>query len=206
MATITESTVKQLRREIDEALKSVAEKHGLTIEAGNATYDSTFIDFRLKVTDPQAHWDNCIKFTSLKPDDLGKIITMGKTQMIITGFDARARTKKVQLEGLDGKSYHASISRVEEALCELEPGRGKTANSSTATVPASTDGRPIGFLSKLMRCGLQGKVEYGQTFVYNRETYKIIDLYPRAPKYPIVAENVRTGMQYRFPADIVDKK
>lgn len=39
---------------------------------------------------------------------------------------------------------------------------------------------------------------YGAEFTTNGTTYKIVGLKPRSPKYPILAEDVKTGKVFKF--------
>lgn len=43
----------------------------------------------------------------------------------------------------------------------------------------------------------------GQSFKDVRGVYKIKGLNTRAPKYPVLAENIATGTMYKFPTDTV---
>ena len=40
---------------------------------------------------------------------------------------------------------------------------------------------------------------YGATFQSRGKTYKITGLKPRSPKFPVIAEDVRSGSSYKFP-------
>lgn len=48
MTTINRALVKQLREEVNAALASVAEKHGITLEVGGITYSDNHFDAKLK--------------------------------------------------------------------------------------------------------------------------------------------------------------
>lgn len=45
--------------------------------------------------------------------------------------------------------------------------------------------------------------DLGKEFQTRGETFRITGLKPRSRKYPVLAENVRTGKSYKFPADVV---
>lgn len=202
MQKIDRTFVENIRIDINEALEAVGKKYGLTIKAGSASYSDANIDFKLNVCDPKANWNNSIRFTPLKPQDFGKEGLFGAQRLKIVGFDNGARTNKVQLEDAHGKRYHATIDQTVDALNRADPSRAAASSSTTAPKPEATMVRE--FETKAFMCGLKGKVSYGQTFEYNRDTYKIIDLNTRAPKFPIVAENIKNGKQYRFPADVLN--
>ncbi|HRQ66651.1 MAG TPA: hypothetical protein PKZ76_17585 [Xanthomonadaceae bacterium] len=43
----------------------------------------------------------------------------------------------------------------------------------------------------------------GASFRYGALTYRVVSLSPNRPKYPVTAECITDGMQFKFPADIV---
>lgn len=208
MPTITGKTCDALREDINAALKSVGEKYGLQISAvGNATYSPTCVDFKVRAVDTQAHWNECISSINLlNPDDLGKSIVLQGTPMTIIGFDEKAKTNKVLMDGADGKHYHAPVYLVADALKQADPSRALTAAPAPAAPPVETPAvdvpkMPGTFISKLLDMRLYGKVKYGQTFVYNKKTYKVVDINTKAKVYPIVGEaadgdKIRVNLDY----------
>lgn len=202
---ITNQLIADMRNDINEALKSVGEKYGLTFEAGSASYTDTCVDFKLKAVDPQENWNSCVAYTGLRSDDLGKFGLFGGSHKLkIIGFDRSARTNKVQLIDPDtGKRYHASVSDTISALKALDPARAGTSEATSAELEARAQ---RDFEIKAFICGLKDRVSYGQTFVWKGNIYKVIDLNTKAPKYPIVAENINTGVNYRFNTDVLPAK
>lgn len=47
--------------------------------------------------------------------------------------------------------------------------------------------------------------DYLKQFDYNGETFEIVGINTRAPKYPILARNILNESTYKFPRDIVEK-
>lgn len=45
--------------------------------------------------------------------------------------------------------------------------------------------------------------DLGKEFKSRGETFRITGLKPKSRKYPVLAENVKTGKSYKFPADVV---
>jgi hypothetical protein len=45
--------------------------------------------------------------------------------------------------------------------------------------------------------------QYGTIFKHGRDSYKLVGLKPRAPKMPILATNVATGVTYKLPESAV---
>lgn len=199
--TITSEIVADMRDDINKALEAIGEKYGLTIEAGSASFTETSVDFKLKAVNAQENWNQCVAYTGLRPDDFGKIGLFGGTHKLkIIGFDRSARTNKVQMvDPVTGKRYHASVSDTISALKAMDPARAGLEGASEEKLQATKERE---FEAKAFMCGLKGRISYGQTFEWGGETYKIIDLNTKAPKYPIIAENSK-GVNYRFGKDVI---
>lgn len=54
-------------------------------------------------------------------------------------------------------------------------------------------------------CGLFGlkPEDFGRTFTYAGNTYKVAGIKPRSKKYPIIAENA-AGTRYKMPTDVLN--
>jgi cell division ATPase FtsA len=115
MKTINKDTLRLLREEINEAVNSVAEKHGIKIHAGNATYShsGTNATFKLEVAiekdgevidkDAQSFLDYAT-LLGLEPEMLFKQFkAYGKTYKLV-GYSPRAQ-KYPFLAERDGKRY-----------------------------------------------------------------------------------------------------
>ena len=55
------------------------------------------------------------------------------------------------------------------------------------------------------RFGINPEVQCGVTFTLQGETYRVRSIRPRAQKRPIVASNERTGQEYVFGVDTVNR-
>jgi len=64
------------------------------------------------------------------------------------------------------------------------------------------DSRAMDFLKYAALYGLS-KDDFLAEFRSNGELFRITGFKPRAVKYPVLAENVRTGKTYKFPAERV---
>ena len=62
-------------------------------------------------------------------------------------------------------------------------------------------GKPADFDTKALRAGIFNDC-WGKTFSQGGKTYKILDIKPRNRTYPVIAEDVRSGKSYKFPADV----
>jgi hypothetical protein len=206
MEAFTTTKIEGIRDDINAALTAVAEKHGLSIHAGNATFTSTAATFKLEVVDVKANWESCIIGTGLHPDDLGKKCIFGSKCLTIVGFDHNAKRNKILLADNTGKQFTASIPDVISALKRADPTWGSDASVPTSdpeAARAAIEAEKQAFDTKAFICGLKGKVFLGQTFVYGADTYKVCDLNTKAPKYPIIAENVKNGKKYRFDKSVL---
>lgn len=208
MSKITKENIDTIRDDINEALKPVADKYGLSIHAGRATYTATSASFKLELVDVKANWESGILFTGLQPDDLGKECLFGKQRLTIVGFDNDARTNKILLEDQAGKKFSAPVNATIDALNRANPDRAAAATPTSDPDAANraAERAKQDFKVKALMCGLKGKVELGQTFVYGADTYKVTDLNTKAPKYPIIAENLKTGKAYRFDRSVIEKE
>jgi len=45
--------------------------------------------------------------------------------------------------------------------------------------------------------------DYGRVFTSGRKKYRITGIKPRSPKYPIIAEDVKSGTSYKFPIGVI---
>jgi len=74
----------------------------------------------------------------------------------------------------------------------------KEVDSSGVTV----DARGKDFKRYAMAFGLKPS-DLGREFSTFQGTYRICGLKPRSDKYPVLAEDVRTGKTYKFPPEVV---
>lgn len=198
---ITRTLVNAMREEINAALKPIGDKYGLVMEVGSASFTETYADYKLKVSDPVDNWAKCVAHTGLRPDDYGKIGLFGRQKLKIVGFDSSARVNKVQLiDPETGAHFHTNIADTISALKAMDPARAGLENATPAEAEAAKERE---FDTKAFICGLKGRVAYGQTFVWGSDTYRVVDLNTKAPKYPIIAENVETQARYRFGKDVL---
>lgn len=57
--------------------------------------------------------------------------------------------------------------------------------------------------NRRLRLNSGGKIEYGRILTINGERYEMKDYNNRAPRYPFLGTNIRTGQTYKFPASAV---
>lgn len=123
---ITREKIRDMRKDIDAALKEVAEKHCVTIEAGNASYSSKSFSLKLNITEnasdgstvsqgeldwEKSHW----KF-GLDKDLFGKTFKTNKGEYEIVGLKPRSYKYPVLGKSLkDGKTYKFPEATVKKA-------------------------------------------------------------------------------------------
>lgn len=106
--------IKQLRDEITEALKPLAEKHGISFDMGSISFSSDSFSVSLKgktldesgvpVVDTTTFTRYCSLF-GLKPEDLGrKFVSRGHT-FEITGLNPNRPRYPISARRSDGKLF-----------------------------------------------------------------------------------------------------
>ena len=124
---INRTTVKMLRSEIQDALVSLGEKHGLEFNVGGASFSSNNVRFKVDANvigdDGEAFSQEAEDFGSLasmygfEPEDLGKEFSYGGETYKITGLKPRRRKYPVSAEGIrNGKGYKFPADMVKAAL------------------------------------------------------------------------------------------
>lgn len=110
MKTFDRQSCKALRTEINEALRAVAQRHGVTIEAGNASFDDTFIRFKLEVKAPGAADADLAKAAdrlamSGARFTVGDRFDYGQRQFTVKGYNPRRKKSVVAFDLGNGKDY-----------------------------------------------------------------------------------------------------
>jgi len=128
MTTIDKPLLKTLREEINAALAEVAKKHGLTIAAGNASYDpSGTATFKLNIAaiadNGKAITPEAVRFSQfatmigLAPEHLGREFTHGAFTYSITGLKPDIYGKMpIIVERKGGGSFRMATEAVKAAL------------------------------------------------------------------------------------------
>ncbi len=106
---ITPAFCKKVRPELDAALVGVAKKYGLTITAGNGSYDDTSVTFKVQlvldgVDKGKEEFDRVAFLFDLKPEDYGREITSRGRKYKLVGLKPN-RPKYPVIGERDGKRY-----------------------------------------------------------------------------------------------------
>ncbi len=108
--------IKLLNADIAEALKAVADKHGVTVEVRGGTYDPSG-SFKPKVVftaadHAQVEYERDASLLGLAPDSFGHTFKSGARTFTIAGLNLRARKRPVICTGDDGKTYSFEVRGV----------------------------------------------------------------------------------------------
>jgi len=125
--TINREACKILRDVMNEALQEVAEKMGVKIEVGNASFTSSNITFKVSVAttndDGTVNSKEAEAFKTyafrwgLSPDDLNKTFVSGGKTYKITGASPRASRFPILAERVpDGKGFKFPADTVKRLL------------------------------------------------------------------------------------------
>ena len=135
MPNINKEMLRVLRDEINEALKAIGQRHGVTIKAGSAKFTPEAARFALDVTANSATGEtqdigavefkrNAIMF-GLKPEDLGKQVVTGQGVYTITGLKPTSYKYPILAKSLrDGRTYKLPASTVRHALATAAAAQG----------------------------------------------------------------------------------
>jgi hypothetical protein len=120
------AALKTLRFEIDQAMKAISTKHGISLSIGNIRYDSsTFTTKLTAIAGDNASaiegnaWTKAFmlqaEFYGMKKTDLGKAVVVGGKPYTIAGFRPKANDQVV-LKKATGGHIAASVASVTKAL------------------------------------------------------------------------------------------
>jgi len=126
---ITRSMVKQLRRDCEEALQAVAERHGLQLrQRKSVTFapDKCPVPLEFVVVHTTEEGDEITPEArtfqqramvyGLEPDWLHQSFDLNGTRVKITGLNTRARKYPVQVRAEDGKRYKVPANTVKACM------------------------------------------------------------------------------------------
>jgi hypothetical protein len=126
MTTIDRDFIKAVRLEINAALEAIAQKHGVTIEAGNASFarDGSSGTFKLEIvskeTAPEGESVSDIKFAAalnvygrfddIAPNAMFKDNRLGVVTVI--GYNSRAREYPYIVKTVTGDRFKLSAAQL----------------------------------------------------------------------------------------------
>ena len=113
-------TIKAIRMAMDQALATVANEYGITINTGNARFSGNEVTFKVKANTVDGATGNAITkeaqtFELVKHQEgighlsVGDTVTLQGKEFILKGFNTRARKSPIQIEDLQGRGYKCSV-------------------------------------------------------------------------------------------------
>jgi len=120
IASFDRTTVKNLRNDIDSALAALSKKYGIEISAGNATFTSSNVTYKVQAAVKSSGGVTMTKEASdfnlygtrlLTGFTLGQTITLQGKQYTIAGWKTRAQKNPV-IVSREGKTYRVSTDMI----------------------------------------------------------------------------------------------
>lgn len=211
MKQFTAPMLHELRNELNEAVRAVAEKHGITIKFGNATYQDLTAKFNVELAfaasgsfDPEKTiWDqNCARL-GLDAEDYGKEFTfLGETEIYrIVGFKPKARTNCIRICRVrDGKEFVTSAMEIRVCL-----GKAQAKQVPPPTTDTSANKEEKAKAEWNMYCRMHGLApeDFGATVILSGKFYQICGIKPNARTNSILIRNTVTGKEYVTSPDTI---
>lgn len=148
--------LRRLREDFDRALAPVAEKYGLKITTGKATYLPALATFKMEVAtigaDGTVESKDAVNFKryagmiGLSPDDLGKPVVLRGTKFTIAGFLPRSGRYPMLMRREDGKMFKFGEDDVRKALGKTLPTPTVTEFKGFATPMGGIPGLPTSLI------------------------------------------------------------
>lgn len=131
---IDSATCRMLAREIDAALREIADRHGLAVQVGGGKYESGYYEpkVRLAVRDAQgtaatpeaAAFRQLAQFYGLKQDDLGRTFESNGRTYRLVGLKARSdKYPFLAADVVTGKAFKFTSDVVRRGLGIEETGK-----------------------------------------------------------------------------------
>jgi hypothetical protein len=120
ITSIDKTVARKLGAEVEAAIKTVAEKYGLTVDVRGGTFTEN--DYTPKVTlkvigADKATFEQYASWYGLTGDDFGAVFTLNREQFRITGINTRAPKFAIKVARVkDGKGFKAPTEAVLRAL------------------------------------------------------------------------------------------
>ena len=122
---ITKSLLKKLREEVNQALKSVAEKHSIEIKCGNCSYGDNEATYKLKINTIDVlsgkvmtkEYEDLLWMADMKDFDINGIYNLYGKKVSLEGYKTRATKYPLIVLDLDnGQKYKAPKSWFENVV------------------------------------------------------------------------------------------
>lgn len=115
-----------LRNDINTALEAIGKKYGIAIHAGNASYNPEALTFKLQCTTlgdggvvetmEAKTFKSHATIYGMKPEDLGKTVTVYGRVFEITGMKPKSRNCIIGKDPKNGKGFKLPLYEVKQSL------------------------------------------------------------------------------------------
>ena len=115
-------TIKAIRMAMDQALATVANEYGITINTGNARFSGNEVTFKVKANTQSADgtvntkeaqmWDLYAPTHGLGHLSVGDTIQLQGKSFTIAGYNTRARKSPINITDAQGRGYKCSVAMV----------------------------------------------------------------------------------------------
>ena len=115
-------TIKAIRMAMDQALATVANEYGITINTGNARFSGNEVTFKVKANTQSADgtvntkeaqmWDLYAPTQGLGHLSVGDTIQLQGKSFTIAGYNTRARKSPINITDAQGRGYKCSVAMV----------------------------------------------------------------------------------------------
>ena len=115
-------TIKAIRMAMDQALATVANEYGITINTGNARFSGNEVTFKVKAntqstdgtvnTKEAQMWDLYKQSIGLGHLNVGDTIQLQGKSFTIAGYNTRARKSPINITDSNGRGYKCSVAMV----------------------------------------------------------------------------------------------
>lgn len=117
---------KEFRKDVEEALAAVAEKHGLSVKCGNIVYGE--IDFKMPIVccrndvdAPRIKFLECCKEFGFTPEDYGRPMLVNGESFTLSGLNRKAKINCCSITRVeDGKGFKCSLEVVKKSFKAYE--------------------------------------------------------------------------------------
>tara|TARA_R110000782_G_scaffold129368_1_gene220972 strand:- start:279 stop:674 length:396 start_codon:yes stop_codon:yes gene_type:complete len=124
--TITQfnkSNIRALRVELNEAMKSLSDKYGVKVHAGNASFSTNEVTFKLTLNvlneNGLALTQNAEYFELVKEGyglghfSIGDSVRLGSDTYVLSGFNNRASKNQIEISDLkNNKTYGCTVAAI----------------------------------------------------------------------------------------------
>ena len=205
----TAPMLNELRNELNEAVRAIAHKHGLTITFGRAEYEPLEATFDVAIGfapsnnyDPaEALWHSHCQKIGLERGDYGKVFCFANSKELykIVGYSNRANSNSVHIRRIrDGKEAVTTPEEIRIALGRV-PMKPKASDATTDAANAKKE-----WDKHCWRLGLK-QAHFGKIVQIKGTEYRICGCLPKDPKNSVRIFDIKNNKEYCTTPEIIKK-